>query len=432
MFGWKKRDDGFEWHQYVRTTIKLRREARRDKAQKLGEKIGQQAAEGAKAAGAVAGAVAEGGMRRLAKLAQATAAGSGRLAVAGLGLAGKGLGTLASALGHGLDPLLHVLGRPSIAGPLIFVGVIATAAGLGRIVLAGSGLDAEALAALITGLLCLGCGIGPAVWLGHSVLPARLGAPFAAFGSQARLAAGLVAVCALGGAAVLAVNSTGLRLPSFASLPSLPFSTAAMPLEGKAGVLATDLLRLGDTAVRLSGIEVPDRDQRCSRAASGNSAKSWACGEEARDALARLVRGQSLKCEVGQKDAAGIASGRCLAGRTDIGEALVRGGHAFAESGLVATYRTAEAEAKAAKAGLWSGAEPERPAVWRARLWAEAKKQAPEGCPIKGRVARGERVYLLPWASEYAKARISRQRGERWFCSEEEAVAAGWRIGGRG
>ena len=29
MFGWGRKKDGFEWHEYVRTTIKLRREDRR-------------------------------------------------------------------------------------------------------------------------------------------------------------------------------------------------------------------------------------------------------------------------------------------------------------------------------------------------------------------------------------------------------------------
>jgi hypothetical protein len=33
MFGRRKTSDGFEWHKYVRTTIKLRREERRQRIQ---------------------------------------------------------------------------------------------------------------------------------------------------------------------------------------------------------------------------------------------------------------------------------------------------------------------------------------------------------------------------------------------------------------
>ena len=49
-------------------------------------------------------------------------------------------------------------------------------------------------------------------------------------------------------------------------------------------------------------------------------------------------------------------------------------------------------------------------------------------CQIKGNVNRkGERIYHLPGDREYAKTRINTGRGERWFCSEAEAHAAGWR-----
>ena len=109
-------------------------------------------------------------------------------------------------------------------------------------------------------------------------------------------------------------------------------------------------------------------------------------------------------------------------------EALVRGGHVFAEAGLLSAYGKAENEAKSAKAGLWnSSAEPERPAAWRARLWAEAKQQAPEGCPIKGQSSRNDRVYVVPWQASYTRVRIRQDKGERWFCSVAEAEAAGWR-----
>jgi hypothetical protein len=33
----------------------------------------------------------------------------------------------------------------------------------------------------------------------------------------------------------------------------------------------------------------------------------------------------------------------------------------------------------------------------------------------------------LPWVRLHDKTVISWSKGERWFCSEQEAVAAGWR-----
>lgn len=49
-------------------------------------------------------------------------------------------------------------------------------------------------------------------------------------------------------------------------------------------------------------------------------------------------------------------------------------------------------------------------------------------CNIKGNVStRGEKIYHMPGDKYYNDTRISRSHGERWFCSEEEARAAGWR-----
>ncbi len=52
----------------------------------------------------------------------------------------------------------------------------------------------------------------------------------------------------------------------------------------------------------------------------------------------------------------------------------------------------------------------------------------PAGCLIKGNVStRGERIYHPPGCRHYNATKINPARGERWFCSEAEAVAAGWR-----
>lgn len=51
-----------------------------------------------------------------------------------------------------------------------------------------------------------------------------------------------------------------------------------------------------------------------------------------------------------------------------------------------------------------------------------------ESCDIKGNVStRGERIYHVPGQKYYDDTRISASHGERWFCSEKEARAAGWR-----
>ncbi|GGF38118.1 hypothetical protein GCM10011321_31300 [Youhaiella tibetensis] len=49
-------------------------------------------------------------------------------------------------------------------------------------------------------------------------------------------------------------------------------------------------------------------------------------------------------------------------------------------------------------------------------------------CNIKGNVnTKGERIYHVPGQKYYNDTVIQPSHGERWFCSEEEARAAGWR-----
>ena len=59
-----------------------------------------------------------------------------------------------------------------------------------------------------------------------------------------------------------------------------------------------------------------------------------------------------------------------------------------------------------------------------------AVASTPSGaCNIKGNVSinSGERIYHVPGQMFYADTKISPEYGERWFCSEAEARAAGWR-----
>ncbi len=51
------------------------------------------------------------------------------------------------------------------------------------------------------------------------------------------------------------------------------------------------------------------------------------------------------------------------------------------------------------------------------------------GCHIKGNISSksGEKIYHMPYQRYYAQTVINPEYGERWFCTEEEAIANGWR-----
>jgi hypothetical protein len=53
----------------------------------------------------------------------------------------------------------------------------------------------------------------------------------------------------------------------------------------------------------------------------------------------------------------------------------------------------------------------------------------PGACTIKGNISvnTGERIYHVPGGRWYDQTNIDPPRGERWFCSEDEARTAGWR-----
>lgn len=57
----------------------------------------------------------------------------------------------------------------------------------------------------------------------------------------------------------------------------------------------------------------------------------------------------------------------------------------------------------------------------------------PEPCLIAGNInSQGRKLYHTPDSPQYGQVRIDEAKGERWFCSPEEAEAAGWTRAGGG
>ena len=66
---------------------------------------------------------------------------------------------------------------------------------------------------------------------------------------------------------------------------------------------------------------------------------------------------------------------------------------------------------------------------FRAKRWAMTEPET-SGCAIKGNVARNGRIYPRRSSPWYAQIRMTAAKGKRWFCTEGEAIAAGWRAVG--
>jgi endonuclease YncB( thermonuclease family) len=200
---------------------------------------------------------------------------------------------------------------------------------------------------------------------------------------------------------------------------------SAGPLTGPARVVDGDTLDIVGTRVRLEGIDAPETGQTCGR----NIVGSFDCGVAATRLLSDLVQGQTVACEERGRDKYNRTLAVCFVGALDLNAEMVRRGMAWAFLKYSRTYVEAEAEARALRIGIWEG-DSEPAWAFRARAWQSAEQAAPQGCAIKGNVSRHGQIYHLPWSPWYGKVTVDERRGERWFCSEAEAVAAGWRPAG--
>lgn len=193
-------------------------------------------------------------------------------------------------------------------------------------------------------------------------------------------------------------------------------------VSGSARVVDGDTLDIGGQRIRLEGIDAPELGQTCTREVAG----TWDCGTAAMKALRELVDGKSVTCDRSGTDKYGRMLGFCFVDGIELNRRLVEDGHAWAFVKYSARYVAEENAARAARRGIFA-TENQPPWEYRSQQWAGAQQQAPSGCAIKGNITRNGQIYHMPWSPWYAKVVIEEARGERWFCSESEAVAAGWR-----
>jgi endonuclease YncB( thermonuclease family) len=198
---------------------------------------------------------------------------------------------------------------------------------------------------------------------------------------------------------------------------------ATTTISGVAQVADGDTLRVGGVRIRLSGVDAPELSQQC-----GSSGRKVACGAMAADWLRQRVEGREIACNPVDTDRYGRSVAVCRVRSEDVGAALVEAGWATAYRRYSLAYIGQEDRARSARRGIWSvGFEP--PAQYRQeRRLAEIPSAPNPGCAIKGNLsATGARIYHMPGSHAYPEVRIDIRKGERWFCSESEAIAAGWR-----
>lgn len=211
-------------------------------------------------------------------------------------------------------------------------------------------------------------------------------------------------------------------------LLSTPTATAD-EISGNATAIDGDTIKVWEISIRLEGIDAPEIAQACTRP----SGRVWPCGEEAADRLRRILSAKTVRCRGDEKDQYGRLIATCFIDDENLNRRLVLDGWAVAFVRFSDTYVAEEQEARAARVGIWNGTFI-RPVDFRAARYEEEKGSSKTGiasttCVIKGNInSKGEKIYHTPWSSRhYEQTKIDTGKGERWFCDEAEAVAAGWR-----
>jgi endonuclease YncB( thermonuclease family) len=210
-------------------------------------------------------------------------------------------------------------------------------------------------------------------------------------------------------------------------------------------------IQVGDVIYRLDGIDAPEFDQIC----INDQADPVTCGIDARDQLTKLIAGRPVRCDdLGPEKAFPRRHiGLCtVEGETDsLNVQLVRAGFAMDfEPSAKGRFLQDEASARDARKGLWQGCfvapqdfrigkkdgplfgaacHTDRDRQIREVLFPDDLAQPPN-CSIKAtfavraRVTGNVGVYQLRGCPSYAGA-----QADRWFCSEDDAQAEGFRRG---
>jgi endonuclease YncB( thermonuclease family) len=248
-----------------------------------------------------------------------------------------------------------------------------------------------------------------------------------------------IAVVLAGSLGYLAAGTSTIDLRTWLSRVSGQAASGAPPaqqLVGRASIIDGDTITIGAQHVRFNGIDAPESSQSCTDAGGA----AYTCGHTAANALDKfLAASRPTRCVFVEWDQHDRFVGNCFrADGESVARWLVRSGYAMDWPRYSnGNYAKEQAAAWEARRGIWAG-EVQPPWEWRAAQQVSVTETAvvdeprvllSGGCKIKGNISpnTGERIYHMPGQKYYARTKINASKGERMFCSEDEARQAGWR-----
>lgn len=173
-------------------------------------------------------------------------------------------------------------------------------------------------------------------------------------------------------------------------------------------VIDGDTFVLGNgQKVRMLGIDAPNEE--------------WCGAKEAREELEKMILGRRVRLEETKVDPYKRILALVYADKKLINEKMLESGWAKwdgTNNGLGERLKYETVLAKNEKRGIFG----------------ICRQQDKKNCVVKGNIqkrsgevgAGGEKYYFFPGCSEYEATVVEKEEGEAWFCTEKEAVEAGY------
>lgn len=153
-------------------------------------------------------------------------------------------------------------------------------------------------------------------------------------------------------------------------------------------------------------------------------------GKEASNKNRELVEGKIVQLEkdISETDKYGRLLRYVYISNTFVNDYMVRNGYAYVSSyppdvKYQDLFNQAQNNARQNNRGLWGVCKEGSD-----KTSSPTNYNNKEGCIIKGNISSsGEKIYHMPGQKYYDKTVIDETKGERWFCTENDATSAGWR-----
>ena len=140
---------------------------------------------------------------------------------------------------------------------------------------------------------------------------------------------------------------------------------------GRAYVTDGDGLMVSGYKIRMASLDAPEWDQM----ARHQDGYWFNHGKHVKSALIQAIGGKRVRVTVKGSDKYGRVLGSVTCRGKDVGEWLVRNGHAIAAYGN--KYKYIEREAHSASRGMWGYAEGFDPRAWRHKKWRKIEGMNP-------------------------------------------------------